>query len=154
MNLEQDFGAINSINKFREQAGLRKAGNPYSWFVCVMVAYTYYKTETTLSTVLGDLSSVGINIPSSCSNNWKKVALGEERDPTRRNYAFKLPGVAAACGLTLGKPKLTLGKPQRSKHGRPANTYFLKNTTLAKNVLLTLFPNTDQLFKLLDKKKF
>lgn len=145
--LEQDFNKLNEINKFRESEGLRKAGNPYPWFVSVMVALTYYNSPTTLRTVLDDLATVGINIPASCSNNWKKVALGEERDPTRRNYAFKLPGVAAACGLTLGNPV-------PMQRGRPADSYYLTNTKLARNVLLALFPNTVLLFNLLDKKKF
>jgi hypothetical protein len=148
MNLEQDLNVINSVNEFREQSGLRKANNPYPWFVSVMVALTYYKTQTTLRSVLTDLESIGITISPTCVNNWKKVALGEERDPYRRNYAFRLPGIAMSCGLGLGTPQKPVGR------GKAADTYFLKNRQHAKNVLLTIFPNTNLLFNLLDKKKF
>lgn len=147
MNLEQDLSAISDVNQFREKSGLRKANNPYPWFVSVMVALTYYKNQVTLKTVLADLETLGITISPTCVNNWKKVALGEERDPNRRNYAFKLPGIAMSCGLCLGTP-------QNIGRGGPSATYFLKNRQLAKTVLLTIYPNTNLLFNLLDKKNF
>lgn len=146
--LSQDIKATNAINAYREAHGLARARNPYAWWVYAAVVLTYFPKGATFNTIRDLLFDEGITIDKKYNTLLTKFANQEERDAVQRNYTKNLPGIAAALGLNTGTTKAKAG----IRGPRSLRTFSLKNTNLARQVLLTQFPHTAELFSYLDGK--
>jgi hypothetical protein len=145
--LGQDIKATNAINAYREAHGLAKVRNPYAWWVYAAVYLTYFPKGITAGNIRSGLDELGIQTNPGLSYQLQLFANQTERNVVQRNYTKNLPGIAQTIGLrSANKPTAEIKGP------RQVRTFFLKDTRLGRQVLLTNFPHTTELFSYLDAK--
>jgi hypothetical protein len=146
-SLGQDIAATKTINAYREAHGLAKVRNPYAWWVYAAVYLTYFPNGITAGKIRSGLADTGIQTNPGLSYQLQLFANQTERDVVQRNYTKNLPGIAQTIGLrSANKPTAKIKGP------RQVRTFSLKNTKLGRQVLLTNFPHTAELFSYLDGK--
>ena len=150
-SLSKSLSVTAKMNEFRKNNGLRSANSEYPWYIPVLAVLTYCPNPVTLPNIINYLKNINIVVSHSAISNFKKVALGKERDPLRRNYAYKLPGMAEACGLKLGKKVKIKDEDYVGRGNRYQNTYYFRNPKSARKIILELWPITDILFEYMDK---
>jgi hypothetical protein len=146
-SLRQDLDLTAALNEYRENNGLVRARNAYSWWKYAFAALVAGPTTgLSMTEIRHQLhSKLGILINATSSGLLKNAVKGKSPCKVRRQYTKNLPMVTDLMELTISK-RATPGKK-----GRPELVFHLRSRAVARRRLIAEFPELELLIVELEK---
>ena len=150
-NLTEDIQATNATRKYRATIRSRQfAKYAHNWWQSSLVLLTRYNNNLSAVEIESGLAAIFdmCHRISNFSGLLIRAIDGELPDYVYRQYANRLPAIVKATGL-----KYRVNSEDYSGRGRPTKyVFYFKNSEVARNVLLTRFPELLPLFVELDRQ--